>query len=155
MSNSQNISKPFEVLSKPIDIRTIFPQVKSHPLSQLSSPRQTEPLYNYQPHHHHLTVVNDLIGVRYVGGEQTTLKAVLSQNSHRNTIGQSSFISFEARTSRPLLKLKHSVLLVMYSWLNSYFLQKERLIWHYFALNTRRASLLRPHPSVISIASAI
>ena len=76
MSNSQNISKPFEVLSKPIDIRTIFPQVKSHPLSQLGSPRQTEPLYNYQPHYHHLTVVNDLIGVRYVGGEQTTLNEV-------------------------------------------------------------------------------
>ena len=55
-----------------------LPRVKkSQPLSWLGSPRQTESLYNYQPHHHHLTVVKDLMSVRYVGGEQTTLNRYL------------------------------------------------------------------------------
>ena len=38
-----------------------------------------------------------------------------------STIGQSSFISFATCTARPLLKLKGSVLLVMYNWLNSFY----------------------------------
>ena len=78
MLNSQNISKPFEVYSPSQLIYVqLSSKLKSHPLSQLGSPRQTEPLYNYQPHHHHLTVVNDLIGAGiYVGGEQTTLNEV-------------------------------------------------------------------------------
>ena len=56
---------------------------------------------------------------------------VLSRNSYRNTISQSSFKSSETHTSRPLSKLKCSVLLVMYSWLNGYLLQKRK---HYLTL---------------------
>ena len=36
-------------------------------------------------------------------------------------ICQSSFISFATPTARPLLKLKSSVLLVMYNWLNGFY----------------------------------
>ena len=46
---------------------------------------------------------------------------VLCRNSYCNTIGQSSFISSAARTTRPLIKLKPSVLLVMYNWLNGFY----------------------------------
>ena len=49
------------------------------------------------------------------------LKSILCQNSYCNTIGQSSFISFITCTARPLLKLKFSVLLVMYNWLNGFY----------------------------------
>ena len=69
--------KPFEVLlqairstppSQLIYVQN-FPRVKFQPLIWLGPPRQTESLYNYQPHHHHLMVVNNknLIGVRCVG----------------------------------------------------------------------------------------
>ena len=40
-------------------------------------------------------------------------EVVLSQNYYRNSIDQSSFISFLTHMVRPLLKLKHFVLLVM------------------------------------------
>ena len=43
------------------------------------------------------------------------LKVVLCRNSYCSTIGQSSFISFATRTTRPLLKLKSFLLLVMYN----------------------------------------
>ena len=46
---------------------------------------------------------------------------ILCLNSYHNTIGQSSFISFTTRTARPLIKLKCSVLLVMYNWLNGFY----------------------------------
>ena len=69
-------------------------------------------------------------------------------------IGQSSFISFATRTERPLLKLRlvSNVQLVLPC--------NERQIGHYLALlffgsNTRRASLLRPRPSTVSIANAV
>ena len=60
----------------------------------------------------------------------------------------------------PTFKTETLLLLVMYSWLNGYLLRKERLIQHYLALfstvtHDALRSLLRPHPSVISIASAI
>ena len=46
--------------------------------------------------------------------------------------GQSSIISFAARMARPsVLKLKHSVLLVIYNWLNGF---NEWQIQHYLAL---------------------
>ena len=48
----------------------------------------------------------------------TKLFVVSSQISYCNTIGQSSFISFATHMAHPLLKLKHSILFVMYSWLN-------------------------------------
>ena len=53
--------------------------------------------------------------------ESTQYKVVLCRNSYCNTIGQSSFISSATRTVRPLLKLKHSILLVMYTWLNGFY----------------------------------
>ena len=37
------------------------------------------------------------------------------------TRGQSSFISFATRTACPLLKLKYSILLAMYSWINAFY----------------------------------
>ena len=62
--------KPLDVPFKTIDIHTKLPQsLISQPLSWLGSPRQTESLYNYQPHHYHLTMVDDLIGVKHVRGE--------------------------------------------------------------------------------------
>ena len=75
-----------------------------------------------------------------------------------NIIGQSSFISFATRTERPLLKLKRSVLLVMYNWLNGFYRVmngKYSITLLFFGSNTRRVSLLRPRPSTVSIASAI
>ena len=47
-------------------------------------------------------------------------KTLLSQNSYYNTIGQSTFISFATWIACPILKLKRSILLVMYNWLNIY-----------------------------------
>ena len=49
------------------------------------------------------------------------IKVVLCQNSYCNTIDQSSFTSFATRMARPLLKLKCSILLVMYNWLNTFY----------------------------------
>ena len=75
-----------------------------------------------------------------------------------NIIGQSSFISFATRTERPLLKLKRSVLLVMYNWLNGFYRVmngKYSITLLFFGSNTRRVSLLRPRPSTVSIASAV
>ena len=66
-----------------------LPRVKkSQPLSWLGSPRQIESLYNYQPHHHHLTVVKDLMSVRYVGGEQTTLNEVYIAYLNQVNVGE-------------------------------------------------------------------
>ena len=73
-------------------------------------------------------------------------------------IGQSSFISSATRTARPLIKLKPSVLLVMYNWLNGFYRVmdgKYSIILLFFGSNTRRATLLRPRPSTVSIASAV
>ena len=41
------------------------------------------------------------------------VKLFINQNYYRNSVGQSSFISFETSMTRPLLKLKRFVLLVM------------------------------------------
>ena len=63
------------------------------------------------------------------------------------TLGQSSFISSATRTARPLIKLKRSVLLVMYNWLNGFYCVmdgKYSITLLFFGSNTRRASLLRP-----------
>ena len=60
----------------------------------------------------------------------------------RSTIGQSSFISFATHTARPLLKLRRSVLLVMYNWLNGFYRVmngKYSITLLYFGSNTRRA----------------
>ena len=79
---------------------------------------------------------------------------------YRNTISQSSFISFATRMAHPLLKPKRSILLVMYSWFND-FSCKLSIIYSitytllFFNSNSQSTSLLRPCPSVISIASAI
>ena len=73
-------------------------------------------------------------------------------------IGQSSFISSVTRTARPLIKLKSSVLLVMYTWLNGFYRVmdgKYSITLLFFGSNTQRASLLRPRPSTVSIASAV
>ena len=70
-----------------------------------------------------------------------------------NTIGQSCFISFATHTACPLLKLKHSVLLVMYSWLKSFYCvknSKDSVTLLFFGSNSRRTSLLRPHPSIFN-----
>ena len=59
------------------------------------------------------------------------------------TVGQSSFISFTTHTARPLLKLKSSVLLVMYNWLNGFYRVmngKYNVTLLFFGSNTRRAS---------------
>ena len=74
------------------------------------------------------------------------------------TIGQSSFISSATRTACPLIKLKRSVLLVMYNWLNGFYCVidgKYSITLLFFGSNTRRTSLLRPRPSTVSIASAV
>ena len=71
----------------------------------------------------------------------------LSRNSYYNTIGQSSLISFATRMARPLLKLKCSVLLVMYNWLNGFYCEingKYNVTLLFYGSNLRRASLLRP-----------
>ena len=55
----------------------------------------------------------------------------------------SSFIRFATRTARPLLKLKSSVLLVMYNWLNGFYCVmngKYSITLLFFGSNTRRAS---------------
>ena len=86
------------------------------------------------------------------------LKVVLSQNSYCNTIGQSCFISFTTRMAHPLLKLKRCVLLVMYNWLNSFYRamnSKYSVNLLFFGSNSRCASLLRPRPSILLIASAV
>ena len=60
------------------------------------------------------------------------------------------------RTARPLLNLKHSALLVMCSWLKWFYCEmnsKYNTTLVFFDCNYRRALLLRPHPSVILIAS--
>ena len=74
-----------------------------------------------------------------------------------NTIGQSCFISFAIRMAHPLLKLKRSILLVMYSWLNSFYHvmnSKCSVTLLFFGSNSRQASLLRPLPSKV-LASAL
>ena len=76
-----------------------------------------------------------------------------------NTIGQPScFVSFATQTARPLLKLKCSVLLVMYSWLNRFYRVKKSkysVTLLFFGNNSRCASLLSPLrgplPSIVSI----
>ena len=73
-------------------------------------------------------------------------------------VGQSSFISFATHTTHPLIKLKYSILLVMYNWLNGFYSVingKYSITLLFFGSNTRRASLLRPRPSTVLIASAI
>ena len=85
-------------------------------------------------------------------------EVVLSRNSYCNTIGQSCFVSFAIHTAHPVLKLKRSVLLVMYNWLNGFYCvmnSKYSVTLLFFGSNSRRASLLRPHPSIVSIANAI
>ena len=52
-------------------------------------------------------------------------EVVLSRNSYRNTIGQSSFISFANSIARPLLKLTRFVLLVMRTASSTVLLQDE------------------------------
>ena len=47
---------------------------------------------------------------------ESSIKLFYAEASYCNTIGQSSFISSTTRTARPLIKLKPSVLLVMYNW---------------------------------------
>ena len=56
-----------------------FSQFNSQPLIWFGTPRQTESLYNYQTHHHQLTVVDDLINVRYAKCERTTLNVNLNE----------------------------------------------------------------------------
>ena len=70
----------------------------------------------------------------------------------------SLFGSFATRMVRPLLKLKRSVLLVMYSWLKGFYCvmnSKYSITLLFFGSNSRRASLLSPHPSIVSIASIL
>ena len=85
-------------------------------------------------------------------------KTLFSQNSYCNTIGQSTFISFTNCIACSLLKLKHSILLVMYNWLNSFYCDinsKYSVTLLFFASNQRHALLLRPYQSVILTASVI
>ena len=85
-------------------------------------------------------------------------KIALCRNSYCNTIGQYSLISSATRMACPLLKLKPSVLLVMYNWLNGFYRVmdgKYSITLLFFGSNTRRASLLRPRPSTVSIVSAV
>ena len=73
-----------------------------------------------------------------------------------NTIGQSCFITFATRTACPFLKLKRCILLVMYNWLNGFYCvmsSKYSITLLFFGSNSRRASLLRPRSSIVSIAS--
>ena len=44
-----------------------------------------------------------------------------NDKSSSNTTNQSFFVSFAMHTAYPLLKLKHFLLLVMYSWLKDYY----------------------------------
>ena len=74
------------------------------------------------------------------------------RNYYCNTIGQSSFISFATRMAHPLLKLKRSVLLVMYNWLNGFHRVMngtDSITLLFFRSNTQRTLLLRPHPSTV------
>ena len=85
-------------------------------------------------------------------------KIGLCRNSYCNTISRSSFISSATRTARPLIKLKSSVFLVLYNWLNGFYRLmdgKYSIILLFFGSNTRHASLLRPRPSTVSIANAV
>ena len=52
--------------------------------------------------------------------DKSIIKFVSSQDSYCNTKSQSVFVSFTTHTTRPLLKLRHFVLLVMYSWLKGF-----------------------------------
>ena len=74
------------------------------------------------------------------------------------TLGQSSFIRFATHTAHPLIKLKRSILLVMYNWLSGFYRVmngKYSITLLFFGSNTRRASLLRPLLLTVSIASAV
>ena len=65
---------------------------------------------------------------------------------------------YKLRMACPLIKLKCSVLLVMYNWLNGFYRVmngKYSITLLFFGSNTRRASLLRPRPSTVSIASGV
>ena len=58
----------------------------------------------------------------------------------------------------PNFRTELSVLLVMYSWLNGFYHimnGKYSVTLLFFGSNSQRASLLRPRPSIVSIASAI
>ena len=85
------------------------------------------------------------------------LKVVLSKSSHCNIISQSSFISFTTLMACSLSKLKHSILLVMYSCINAFYCvmnSKYSITLLFFGSNSQGALLLRPCPS-ISTANVI
>ena len=60
-----------------------------------------------------LKVINTLWFKLPLYSSTRVFKVVLSQNYYRNSVGQSSFISFATSMSRPLLKLKRFVLLAI------------------------------------------
>ena len=67
-------------------------------------------------------------------------------------------MSFATCTACPLLKLKRSILLIMCNWVNNFYHvmnSKYSITLLFFGSNIRHASLLRPRPSIVSIASAI
>ena len=73
--------------------------------------------------------------------------------THISVTLYSCFVSFTTRTARPLLKLKRSILLVMYSWLNRFYHVKKSkysVTLLFFGSNSRHASLLMPLPSIVS-----
>ena len=69
------------------------------------------------------------------------------ENSYCNTTSQSVFVSFTMCMARPLLKLKRSILLVMYSWLKGIHCEmngKYSITLLFFDSNSQYTSLLRP-----------
>ena len=80
----------------------------------------------------------------------TLYRVVSSQNSYCNIIGQFSFISFTTCMACPLLKLKHSILLVMLQLVKQLLLQNEQKIQHYtcssLTVISLHALLLTPIP---------
>ena len=85
------------------------------------------------------------------------IKVVLCRNSYCNTIaiGQSSFIILATRMVRPLLKLHEALRLVSNActtaWLNGFYCEmngKYSVTLLFFRSKSRRASLLRPRPSI-------
>ena len=70
----------------------------------------------------------------------------------------SSILQYFSDKSRNSYKLKCSVLLVMYSWLNGFYCEMNGqcgITLLFFGSNSQRILLLRPRPSVILIASVI
>ena len=86
---------------------------------------------------------------KYSSHDKVTGYLFSTNSMHAHIQYKCIVISFATHT----ICLKRFVLLVTYSWLNPFYYVIDRKYNILFGSNSRRASLLRPHPSVILTAS--